>query len=82
MSKCIVSIPTDDGLIFLRAVNFKTNEIILNGNPTKLTRKEKFIVEGKQVITDNYHFPIDFLYKLCIDNHCIDEDGNLLDVEL
>ena len=82
MAKVIVSIPYDKGLIFLRGVNFDKHEVTLNGNPTKLTRVEKFMIQdNNQVITESYHFPIEYLMMLCSLNDAIDKDNNLMNVE-
>ena len=76
MSKVIVSIPIDGGLIFLRGVNFQTSEVSINGNPTQLLRKEKFSVseDGNMINTQSYFFSIKYLYQLCMENDCVDGD--------
>ena len=82
MAKVIVSIPYEGGLIFLRGVNFEKHEVTINGNPTKLTRVEKFMVQdGNQIITESYYFPIEYLVMLCSENGAIDKDNNLINVE-
>lgn len=81
MAKIIVAIPTKNGLIFLRGVDFDKKEITMNGNPTNLTRVEKFMIEdNKKVITQSYYFPIEYLIKLCYENNCMGENGELKNV--
>jgi hypothetical protein len=82
MAKVIISIPYEGGLIFLRGVNFEKHEVTINGNPTKLTRVEKFMIQdGNQVITESYFFPIEYLMILCSENDAIDENNNLISVQ-
>lgn len=82
MAKIIISIPTAKGLMFLLGVNFEKAEITMKGaeGPIKI---ENFVLEENQtkVVTDSHFFPIDYLYKLCIDNGCVTEEGQLLNVE-
>lgn len=44
---------------------------------------EEFVLQENQtkVVTNSHFFPIDFLYKLCIENNCVSEEGQLLNVE-
>ena len=82
MAKIIISIPTAKGLMFLFGVNFEKAEITLKGveGPIKI---ENFTLEENQtkVVTDNHFFPINFLYKLCLENECVSNEGQLLNVE-
>lgn len=83
MAKVIVSIPTAKGLMFLLGVNFKKGTITLKGPSSEHIFTEEFSLEENQtkVVTNSHFFPIDFLYRLCIENNCISEEGQLLNVE-
>lgn len=38
-----------------------SGEITLNGNPTRLERKERYHISNGMLVTDSYHIPMDFL---------------------
>lgn len=82
MAKIIVSIPTAKGLMFLLGVNFDKAEITLKGAEGPI-KTENFTLEENQtkVVTDSHFFPIDFLYKLCLENECVSNENQLLNVE-
>ena len=35
-----------------------SGEITINGNPTRLERKERYHIDGSMLVTDNYHIPL------------------------
>ena len=76
MAKCIVYISLGSKLIFLRGVDFNNKKITIN------KEDEDFVIDNNQVITTHYHFPVEYLFKLCMDNNCIVDKGNLTNVEL
>lgn len=46
-----------------------SGEITINGNPTRLERKERYHIDGGMLVTDSYHIPMEFIisfYKLII----------------
>ena len=54
-----------------------SGEITINGNPTRLERKERYHIDGSMLVTDNYHIPMDFIINFLQANGCIEqkEDG-------
>lgn len=49
--------------------NEYSGEITINGNPTRLERKERYHIDGGMLVTDSYHIPMEFIisfYKLII----------------
>lgn len=49
--------------------NQNSGEITINGNPTRLERKERYHIDNGMLVTDNYHIPMDFIinfYKLMV----------------
>jgi len=57
--------------------NEYSDEITLNGNPTRLERKERYHIDGSMLVTDNYHISMDFIINFLQANGCIGqkEDG-------
>ena len=45
-------------------------------NPVILRREEIFNIEGAQVITESFHFPIQFLFQWLDSNGAIDKETN------
>lgn len=39
-----------------------SGEITLNGNPTRLERKERYHISNGMLVTDSYHIPMEFIY--------------------
>ena len=83
MAKVIISIPTAKGLMFLLGVNFEKSEITMKAPSSEHIFTEEFVLQENQtkVVTNSHFFPIDFLYRLFIENNCISEEGQLLNVE-
>lgn len=48
--------------------------IVINGNPTRLERREKYFIENGMVVTENYYFPIEYLLHFLQVNDCIEEN--------
>lgn len=49
--------------------NKNSGEITINGNPTRLERKERYHIDNGMLITDNYHIPMTLsltFYKLMV----------------
>lgn len=40
--------------------NEYSGEITINGNPTRLERKERYHIDGGMLVTDSYHIPMEF----------------------
>lgn len=52
-----------------------SGEITINGNPTRLERKERYHID------DNYHIPMDFIINFLQANGCIEQKDVLKEVE-
>jgi len=78
--KVIQQIPLEWYSIYLRGIDFESNTIYINGNPTKLKRSEKFYIDGDIVRTENYYFSKFFLDKFLLENDAVKEDGTVLSV--
>ena len=76
-----------DGDKFYRTIDLGFEDVELY-SPEVITEEdmldidEDFVIDNNQVITTHYHFPVEYLFKLCMDNNCIDDKGNLTNVEL
>lgn len=59
--------------------NEYSGEITINGNPTRLERKERYHIDGSMLVTDNYHIPMDFIINFLQANNCVEqkEDGKM-----
>ena len=59
--------------------NEYSGEITLNGNPTRLERKERYHISNGMLVTDSYHIPMEFIISFLQANGCVQEgeDGNL-----
>lgn len=55
--------------------NPESGEIILNGNPTRLERHERYHVdkEHNMLVTDNYDIPMDCIFNFLAANDCFQE---------
>lgn len=58
-----------------------SGEITINGNPTRLERKERYHIDGSMLVTDNYHIPMDFIINFLQANGCIEQKDVLKEVE-
>lgn len=59
--------------------NEYSGEITINGNPTRLERKERYHIDGGMLVTDSYHIPMEFIISFLQANNCIEqkEDGKM-----
>lgn len=55
-----------------------SGEITINGNPTRLERKERYHIDGSMLVTDNYHIPMDFIINFLQANGCIEQKDGML----
>lgn len=72
-----------ESYLFLQEIRFDSSNkgrIRFNGNPVKLLREESFLIEGEEVITEQYHFPIAYLSNWLHLNKCIDEKGQIKNI--
>lgn len=53
--------------------NKNSGEITINGNPTRLERKERYHIDNGMLITDNYHIPMDFIINFLQANGCFEQ---------
>jgi len=59
----------------LHEIMFTSNtggKIRIAANPIALRREEIFNIEGEQVITENFHFPIQYLFQWLMTNDAFD----------
>lgn len=56
-----------------------SGEITINGNPTRLERKERYHIDGDMLVTDSYHIPMEFIISFLQANNCVEqkEDGKM-----
>lgn len=47
----------------------------LNGNPTRLERKERYHISNGMLVTDSYHIPMEFIISFLQANGCVQEGG-------
>lgn len=58
--------------------NQNSGEITINGNPTRLERKERYHIDNGMLTTDNYHIPMDFIINFLQANDCFEQkDGKV-----
>lgn len=53
--------------------NEYSGEITLNGNPTRLERKERYHISNGMLVTDSYHIPMEFIISFLQANGCVQE---------
>ena len=53
--------------------NEYSGEITLNGNPTRLERKERYHISNGMLVTDSYHIPMEFISSFLQANGCVQE---------
>lgn len=51
--------------------NEYSGEITLNGNPTRLERKERYHISNGMLVTDSYHIPMEFIISFLQANGCV-----------
>ncbi len=58
----------------------KNREITMKGPSSEHIFTEEFVLQENQtkVVTNSHFFPIDFLYKLCIENNCVSEGRSII----
>lgn len=64
--------------LYLRGVDFEKSVIYFNGKPAKLLRSEHFQIDGQTVVTEQFHFSLEFLLNFLAENDAIDENGVVL----
>lgn len=59
--------------------NEYSGEIAINGNPTRLERKERYYIDGGMLVTDSYYIPMEFIISFLQANNCVEqkEDGKM-----
>ena len=56
--------------------NEYSGEITLNGNPTRLERKERYHISNGMLVTDSYHIPMEFIISFLQANGCVQEGAD------
>ena len=53
-------------------------KIRFGANPVSLRREEVFNIEGQEVITESYHFPIQYLFQWLIANGAFNKETQMV----
>lgn len=75
-----VYLPESGSSIYIKGIkpdkdNQNSGEITINGNPTRLERKERYHISNNMLITDSYHIPMDFIINFLQANGCVKEEN-------